>query len=102
MSWRAALRRLYTFGGVAGVSLVGNRREIDELRTLGLATNRFEPVRKIEQLRRAMPREYICRITPLGRDVFEGRVQRVCARPGGGHWEATWLRALPRPEEICT
>ena len=35
------------------------------------------------------------RITPLGAEYLDGRVDQVEHRPGGRMWAATWLRALP-------
>lgn len=35
------------------------------------------------------------RITPLGREVAEGKVKRVVRRGKPSEWRATWLRALP-------
>ena len=35
------------------------------------------------------------RLTTLGAEYLDGRINQVEHRPGGRMWAATWLRALP-------
>jgi hypothetical protein len=79
--WLLAVREVYQAGGVVPAGKL----------TCAL--------HDINDARRGRHRNLPVTITPLGVALCEGRVQKVDARLGR-RWQATWLAALPRANEV--
>jgi len=86
-AWRIALAELHAAGGTADYRSFGDRVSRQELRKQGLATCTKDGRNLMETT---------WELTPLGREVAEGKVTFQRSRPGGRRWVATWLRSLPR------
>ena len=94
-AWRIALQELHELGGKAPARKFGLYHSRFRLRAMGLADFEYSDG------------ETVWALTQLGRDVADGRVIRYiaeCRKEGHGRgpdaWRATWLRALPRANEI--
>ena len=88
--WLNAAREVHQAGGRLAVSRMWSAPEaLHQARKLGV----------IEWGHQGGRARHWAVLTPRGRDLVEGRVQKVDARRGAP-WRATWLMALPRANEI--
>lgn len=99
--WIVALKDLYRYGGVAGVSLVGDRYSRKKLASFGLARRmrhaRVGPEAQLQAMaRKTRNDERFWTITDLGRDVVEGRVEIRRGLHGKITFVATLLASLPQ------
>jgi hypothetical protein len=83
-AWRLALQQLHQAGGSALPHDFGDEGGRCQLARMGLAVS---PGRFVT--------DQPWRITPMGVEVAEGRLQRIVRRQAPSRWAATWLRALP-------
>lgn len=91
-AWRLLLRELHDAGGSKPVrTLWAPLPALEAARTLGLVARAGGPA--------ASSKAPPARLTPRGWDVAEGRLQKIDARLGR-RWQATWLAALPRENEV--
>jgi hypothetical protein len=89
--WLLAVREVYQAGGaVPAGKLTCALHDINDARRWGALE---------KPGRRGRHRNLPVTITPLGVALCEGRVQKVDARLGR-RWQATWLAALPRANEV--